>query len=238
MTAKPDKMELPRHIGIIMDGNGRWAEARGLPRTAGHRQGARAVREITRSCRDWGIGYLTLFAFSTENWSRPAEEVEGIMNLLRSYLGEMERHRDENVRTRFIGDRSVLAADIQNQMAQAERVSADFTGLCLNIAINYGGRNELVQAARAIAGRVRLGILEESQIDAAVLESFLYTAGQPDPDLIIRPSGEQRLSNFMLWQAAYAEMVFMDVLWPDFSPDRLKEALDIYAGRSRRFGGL
>ncbi len=233
-----EDVRLPRHIGIIMDGNGRWAAKRGLPRTAGHKQGAKVVGDITRCCRDMGIQYLTLFAFSTENWSRPKSEVDGIMDLLREYLRETEKYQDENVRTCFIGERTLLAQDLQDRMKKVEEDSAGHTGLCLNIALNYGGRDEIIHATRQIAELVKSGAILSTDIDDDFVSSCLYTAGQPDPDLIIRPSGEQRLSNFMLWQAAYSELVFMDVLWPDFTPKRLKQALSLYADRSRRFGGL
>lgn len=228
---------LPQHIGLIMDGNGRWAKKRGLPRQAGHKVGAGTFQKITRYCNKIGIRYLTVYAFSTENWKRPPEEVEAIMNLLRSFLKDAKNHRAENVKTHFVGDLSALAPDIQELMAECERESADFTGLTLNIAVNYGGREEILHAAKCFAAEVQNG----AEIDSLTEErfsSYLYTAGQPDVDLIIRPSGEMRLSNFLLWQAAYAEYVFMDTLWPDFNEKCLEKALDEFARRNRRFGGV
>ena len=230
---------LPVHIGIIMDGNGRWAKKRGLPRQAGHAAGAQVFRKITKYCEKRGIRYLTVYAFSTENWKRPKNEVDAIMNLLRDYLKESLADFDaENIRTRFIGDLSPLAPDIREMMAEAETKTAGKTGMCLNIAVNYGGRQEIAQAARRLAQEVRDGALRLQDIDEAALSSRLYTAGQPDPDLILRPSGEYRLSNFMIWQCAYAEYVFMDILWPDFTPRDLEAALAEYARRNRRFGGV
>lgn len=234
----PEK--LPRHIGIIMDGNGRWAKKRGLPRSEGHRAGARAFRSVTDYCCDIGIRYLTVYAFSTENWKRPQKEIDGIMDLLREYLRNMvnETKNRERIRVRFIGDRTALAADIREKMREAEEETAANTQMVLNIAINYGGRGELTAAVRKIARQVQAGGLTPEQIDEQLLSSCLDTAGQPDPDLIIRPSGEWRLSNFMTWQSAYAEMVVLDVLWPDFTPRHLDEALRLYACRDRRFGGV
>ena len=222
--------KLPKHIGIIMDGNGRWARQRGLPRQAGHVTGARVFRRIVKHCEKRGIRYLTVYAFSTENWKRP---------LLRDYLKEsLADFEKENIRTRFIGDRRPLAPDIQELMARAEASTAYKTGMTLNIAVNYGGRDEILHAVRRLAGDVQKGCLSPDEIDGTQLEDRLYTAGQPDPDLILRPSGEQRLSNFLIWQSAYAEFYFTDVLWPDFSKEELHRALAAYQGRSRRFGGV
>lgn len=229
---------LPQHIGLIMDGNGRWAKKRGLPRQAGHKVGASTFQKIVRYCNKIGIRYLTVYAFSTENWKRPPEEVEAIMNLLRSFLKDAKNHRAENVRTRFIGDRSVLAPDLQELMADCEKESASFTGLTLNVAVNYGGRDEIVHAAKQFAKDAAAGNASPDALDEALFSSYLYTKDQPDIDLIIRPSGEMRLSNFLLWQAAYAEYVFMDVLWPDFNEKYLEQALSEYANRNRRFGGV
>lgn len=230
---------LPVHIGIIMDGNGRWAKKRGLPRQAGHAAGAQVFRKITKYCEKRGIRYLTVYAFSTENWKRPKNEVDAIMNLLRDYLKEsLADFEAENIRTRFIGDLSPLAPDIREMIEEAEVKTAGKTGMCLNIAVNYGGRPEIVQAVRRLAQEVRGGALRAEDIDEETLSAHLYTAGQPDPDLILRPSGEYRLSNFMIWQSAYAEYVFMDILWPDFTPDDLEAALAEYARRNRRFGGI
>ena len=229
---------LPRHIGIIMDGNGRWASRRGLPRSAGHKAGADTFGKIAKYCREIGVPYLTIYAFSTENWKRPADEVEGLMDLLRRYLIEMFKHREEDARLCFLGERGPLSDDIREMMARAEAESAKNTAITINIALNYGGRDEIVHAARALARRCLAGELSPDEIDEEAFAGALYTAGQPDPDLIIRPSGEQRTSNFLPWQAAYAELVFMDVLWPDFTPGHLDRAIEEYQGRSRRFGGL
>ncbi len=231
--------KLPKHIGIIMDGNGRWARQRGLPRQAGHVTGARVFRKIVKHCEKRGIRYLTVFAFSTENWKRPRAEVDAIMNLLRDYLKEsLEDFTKENIRTRFIGDRHPLAPDIQELMAHAEASTAHKTGMTLNIAVNYGGRDEILHAVKRLAGDVQKGRLSVEDIDATQLEDRLFTAGQPDPDLILRPSGESRTSNFLIWQSAYAEYVFQDILWPDYTPAALDEALREYARRNRRFGGV
>ena len=230
---------LPRHIGIIMDGNGRWAKRRSLPRSAGHRQGARTFRTISRYCRDIGIEYLTVYAFSTENWKRPQEEIDAIMNLLRDYLDELERHSDEDEGVlRFIGDTAPLAEDLRLRIDEVQARTAGRPGITVNIALNYGGRAEIVRAVQRAAELAVSGEISPDAVDEALVDSLLYTAGQPPVDLIIRPSGEQRLSNFMLWQGAYAELVFMDVLWPDFAPADLDHALEEYQRRSRRFGGI
>lgn len=235
-----EPVQIPRHIGIIMDGNGRWAKKRGLPRQAGHAAGARVFRTITKECEKRGVECLTVYAFSTENWKRPKEEVDAIMNLLRDYLKEsLKDFKKENIRTRFIGDFAPLAQDIRDLMAEAEESTAHKTGMTLNIAINYGGRLELVQAARRLVQDVQEGRLSPDEIDEAAINDRLYTAGQPDPDLILRPSGEYRLSNFLIWQSAYAEYVFMDdILWPDFSAADLDRAIAEYSRRHRRFGGV
>ena len=229
---------LPQHIGLIMDGNGRWAKKRGLPRQAGHKVGASTFQKIVRYCNKIGIRYLTVYAFSTENWKRPAEEVEAIMNLLRSFLKDAKNHRAENVKTHFIGDRSMLAPDLQELMADCEKESESFTGLTLNIAVNYGGRDEIVHAAKQFAKDAAAGNISPDALDETLFSSYLYTKDQPNIGLIIRPSGEMRLSNFLLWQAAYAEYVFMDVLWPDFNEKYLEQALSEFANRNRRFGGV
>ena len=231
--------EVPLHIGIIMDGTGRWAKKRGLPRQAGHVAGAKVFRTIAKHCEKRGIAVATFYTFSTENWKRPAEEVNAIMNLLRDYLKEsLADFKKENIRTRFIGDRSVLSEDIQQLMAEAEEATAHKTGMVLNIAINYGGRAELATAMRHIAEKVKAGELAAGEIDEQCIEQHLYTAGLPEVDLILRPSGEYRLSNFLIWQCAYAEYVFDDILWPDFTVKDLDKALAVYAGRHRRFGGI
>ena len=233
------RQDLPAHVGIIMDGNGRWAKKRGLPRKMGHRAGADAFKKIARYANRIGLKYLTAYVFSTENWKRPKDEVDSILSLLRSYLDEMENYRRENIRVRFIGDRSVFDAGIQAKMARAEEQSKDATGLTLILAINYGGRAEIAHAARQIARAVQAGRLSPEAVSEETFGDYLYTAGIPDVDLLIRPSGEYRLSNFLLWQTAYAEYVFMSgVLWPDFKPETLDEALREYRSRSRRFGGL
>lgn len=229
---------LPRHVAIIMDGNGRWAKKRGLPRKAGHSAGAKAFRKIARYANQIGIAYMTVYAFSTENWKRPVEEVEAIMNLLRDYLKDAGNYKEENIKVHFIGDRSALADDIVALMEDAERNSVNATGMVLNIAVNYGGRNELVQAVRAIARRTLDGDLHPETITEKTIADCLYTQGQPDPDLVIRPSGEYRLSNFLIWQSAYAEFWFSHVLWPDFTEKHLNQALSEYIHRSRRFGGI
>ena len=230
--------QLPEHIGLIMDGNGRWAKKRGLPRQAGHKAGANTFKKIVRYANRIGIPYMTVYAFSTENWSRPPEEVKGIISLLREFLSDAANYRDENIRTRFIGDLSQFDSDIQAKVRECEEVSASHTGLNLNIAINYGGRLELVKAARELAAEAAAGRIAPEAIDEAALARHLYTGDQPDVDLVIRPSGEERLSNFLLWQAAYAEFVSMEVLWPDFDEKCLDRAIEIFRSRNRRFGGV
>lgn len=230
---------LPEHIGIIMDGNGRWAQKRGLPRSAGHKQGARTFREIVRYCRSIGIRYLTVYAFSTENWKRPQSEIDAIMNLLRDYLDELERHSDEEQGVlRFIGDMAPLAEDLRQRITDVQERTAGREGITVNIALNYGGRHEIVHAVQQAVSLARQGTLIPEAVDEALVDSLMYTAGQPPVDLIIRPSGEQRISNFLLWQGAYAEFVFMDVLWPDFTPGDLDRAIAEFQRRSRRFGGI
>lgn len=230
---------LPEHIGIIMDGNGRWAQKRGLPRFAGHKQGARTFREIVRYCRSIGIRYLTVYAFSTENWKRPQSEINAIMNLLRDYLDELERHSDEEQGVlRFIGDMAPLAEDLRQRITDVQERTAGREGITVNIALNYGGRHEIVHAVQQAVSLARQGTLTPEAVDEALVDSLMYTAGQPPVDLIIRPSGEQRISNFLLWQGAYAEFVFMDVLWPDFTPGDLDRAIAEFQRRSRRFGGI
>lgn len=231
---------VPKNVGIIMDGNGRWAKKRGLPRTAGHVTGAQVFRKIAKYCEKRGVSVLTVYAFSTENWKRPQEEIDAIMNLLREYLREsLADFQKENIRTRFIGDRSVLAEDIKDLMAEAEASTAHKTGMILNIALNYGGQQEIVYAVRKLAKQVENGEISADSIDMQMLETALYTEDQPPVDLIVRPSGEYRLSNFLTWQSAYAEFVFMDdILWPDFKESDLDAAFAEYAGRNRRFGGV
>lgn len=232
-------LHLPVHIGIIMDGNGRWAKKRLLPRSAGHRAGASNFRTITRYCSKIGVKYLTMYAFSTENWSRPAEEVGALMGLFKEYLEEALRDfMDENIRVRFIGDVSAFPEDLRKLIQEVEEASAPKTGMVLNLAMNYGGRAEITRAAQAFAREVAAGERRPEDLTEELFSSYLYTGGQPDPDLIIRPSGEERLSNFLLWQGAYAEFVYFDILWPDFKTSDLDEAIRIYSSRQRRFGGV
>ena len=227
----------PRHIAIIMDGNGRWAKKRGLPRTAGHSAGAEAFRRIANYCRTLGVEYLTVYAFSTENWKRSQEEVGGIMVLLRRYLEEAIRDMTKNrVRFRFFGDLSKLSPQLQKLCYDAENQSAEYD-VQVNFCLNYGGRDEIVRAARAFAAEVAEGKRKPEELTEELFSSYLYSAGVPDPELIIRPSGELRTSNFLPWQSAYSEYVFMDVLWPDFGPQDLDKAIDEYHRRNRRFGG-
>ena len=231
--------KLPVHLGIIMDGNGRWAKKRGLPRSAGHTAGANNFRTITKYCSSIGIPYLTVYAFSTENWKRPTDEVDALMTLFKQYLQEALRDfMNENIRVIFIGDSSVFSSDLQELIKKTEEASASKTGMVLNIAMNYGGRAEIARAVRILAQDVRNGTLTPGQINEEMVASRLYTAGQPDPDLIIRPSGEHRTSNFLLWQSAYAEYIIMDILWPDFKTKDLDRALEEYSRRIRRFGGV
>ena len=227
----------PRHIAIIMDGNGRWAKARGLPRVAGHQRGAEAVRVAVESCRELGISYLTLYAFSSENWKRPPSEVDDLMALLRHYLRReiSELHRND-VRVRFIGDRVPLADDIKSLIVEAEAETGGNGGLTLTIAINYGSHAEIVSACKEIVRAVASGELEPEEISEEIFERHLDTANMPPLDLLIRTSGEQRLSNFLLWQLAYSELVFMDTLWPDFAKPNLEDAVNEYHGRDRRYG--
>jgi len=228
---------LPRHIAIIMDGNGRWAKSRGLPRIAGHRRGADAVRRTLVATAELGIPYLTLFGFSSENWSRPHDEVDDLMGLLRHYLrGEIADIHKNGVRVRVIGDRRRLSSDIVAMIEQAEAQTRDNPGVNLTVALSYGGRAEIVAAARAIADEVAAGKLAGDAIDEAVIARHLFTADLPDPDLLIRTSGEQRISNFLLWQCAYAELVFTKTLWPDFGRSELEHAIADFCCRERRYG--
>lgn len=230
---------LPEHVGIIMDGNGRWAKKRGLPRSAGHRAGAQTFRKITRYCSNIGIKYLTVYAFSTENWKRPKDEVDALMKLFTEYMNESLRDfRNDDILIRFIGDRSAFSPEMLELMEENEEISKDRKGMVLNLAMNYGGRDELIHAIKLLAQDVKDGKLSPDDIDEAAVSDRLYTKGEPDPDLIIRPSGENRTSNFLLWQSAYAEYVIMDVLWPDFKERDLDAALIEYAKRNRRFGGV
>ncbi len=238
----PDIPYMPAHIGIIMDGNGRWAKRQGLPRSEGHKQGAKTFRTICEYAADIGIRYLTFYAFSTENWSRPADEIAAVMDLFRDYLREAEERREENkkkgFRIRYIGDTSELPPDIIELIKTVESESSTAGKTTVNLAVNYGGRQEILHAVQALAKRTASGEISPDALTLRDIEAGLYTAGQPDPDLIIRPSGEYRLSNFLIWQAAYAEFWYSDILWPDFTTDDLDKAIEDFSKRSRRFGGL
>lgn len=234
-----DRAAFPRHVAIIMDGNGRWARQRDLPRTEGHRQGVETLRRIVRHAAKRGIGYLTLYSFSSENWARPKSEVSFLMGLLQRFvqrdLAELDRN---NIKVRIIGDRAGLSEDILSLLTEAETSTANNTGMMLTVAFNYGSRNELVRTVRELARAVARGDVTPDAIDEATVAAYLDTRHVPDPDLIIRTSGEQRLSNFLLWQAAYAEFFFPESNWPDFSEEDFDEALAVYAARERRYGGL
>ena len=232
-----EKRSVPEHIAIIMDGNGRWAKKRGLPRTAGHAAGAEAFRRTANYCRTLGVEYLTVYAFSTENWRRSEEEINGIMRLLGNYLREALQDMEKNhVRFKFFGDLSRLSPELQKLCRDAEEKSENYD-VQVNFCLNYGGRDELVKASQAFAADVAAGVHKPEDLTEELLSSYLYSAGVPDPELIIRPSGELRTSNFLLWQSAYSEFVFMNVLWPDFSPRDLDQAIEEYHRRNRRFGG-
>ena len=234
---EPIKPAPPRHIAIIMDGNGRWAKKRGLPRTAGHAAGAEAFRRIANYCRTLGVEYLTVYAFSTENWKRSADEVSGIMRLLRRYLEEALADMEKNkVRFKFFGDLTRLSPDLQQLCRNAEARSADYD-VQVNFCLNYGGRDEIIHAVKRCLADAAAGTLQPEALTEETFSHYLYSDGVPDPELIIRPSGEERISNFLLWQSAYSEYVFMDVLWPDFTPEHLDRAIEEYHRRNRRFGG-
>ena len=237
VPTQPESNGIPVHVAIIMDGNGRWAKAKGLPRAAGHAQGAEAVRRTVKAASDLGIQYLTLYGFSLENWKRPAKEIADLMGLLRLYLRKeiSELHR-EGVRIRFIGERSMLAADIISLIEMSEQKTRANTKLDLVIALSYGSRQEITAAVRQLVEDVAAGEISADAIDENALEGRLYTADMPDPDLIVRTSGEQRISNFFLWQSAYAEFVFTDVLWPDFSREKLEDSIEEFSRRERRYG--
>lgn len=237
VPSQPDSSGIPVHVAIIMDGNGRWAQARGLPRAAGHAQGAEAVRRTVKAAKALGIRYLTLYGFSLENWKRPAKEITDLMGLLRLYLRKEinELHR-EGVRIRFIGDRTLLAPDIVSLIEMSEQKTRGNTQLDLVVALSYGSRQEITAAAKQIALDVAAGKIDADSVDENAIEARLFTADIPDPDLIVRTSGEQRISNFLLWQAAYAELVFTDVLWPDFSQSELEHSIEEFSRRERRYG--
>jgi undecaprenyl diphosphate synthase len=239
VPAQNDQLIPPRHVAIIMDGNGRWAKMRGLPRTAGHKKGAEAVRNAVTAAGQLGVSYLTLFGFSSENWKRPEGEVRALMGLLRLYLrNEVAELHKSNVRLRVLGDLARLEPDIVALIEEAEKMTAGNSGLTLILALSYGSRQELVQAARALAVEARHGKIDPDQIDEDMFAAKLFTAGIPDPDLLIRTSGECRISNFLLWQCAYAEMLFLDVLWPDFAEADLERAVRDFMCRDRRYGAV
>ena len=232
-------MNVPAHIAIIMDGNGRWAKEKGMVRLKGHQAGMESLREIVRACSEKGVKVLTVYAFSTENWKRPIEEVSGIFSLLVRYVAkELKELNANNVQIRMLGDIDPLPADAKKAAQKAVDSTKDNTGLIFCIAINYGGRAEIVRAARLLAKQAAEGQLDPASIDEAMFASQLYTADLPDPDLIIRTGGEMRLSNFLTWQSAYSELYVTDTYWPDFTPDKLQEAIDVFNGRDRRYGGI
>ncbi len=230
---------LPKHIGIIMDGNGRWAKLRGLPRQAGHKIGAKTFQKIVRYCNKIGVQYLTVYAFSTENWKRPQEEIRALIEIFREQLKMVHDNLGENVKVKFLGDMSEFDEDIREKIADCEESTKDFLGLQLNVAMNYGGRNEIIHATKKLAQAVKDGEISPDDINEDMFSNYLFTKGQPDVDLIIRPSGEYRTSNFLIWQSAYAEYIFMNnVLWPDFTENILDKAIDEFAKRNRRFGAV
>ena len=234
-----DPARLPRHIAIIMDGNGRWAQKRGLPRTAGHAAGAETFRTIATYCRDIGLDYLTIYALSTENWKRSKEEISAIMGLLEKYLLEaIDTMARDKIRLAFFGDLSPLSGKLRTLCQETEEISTHYSGFQTNVCLNYGGRDEIVRAARAFALDCAAGRADPNHLTEEAFCGYLYSRGLPDPDLIIRPSGEIRISNFLLWQSAYSEYYFTDVLWPDFTPAELDKAILSYQKRSRRFGGV
>lgn len=237
-TVAVTAQEVPVHVGVIMDGNGRWAKKRNLPRKFGHREGAKNFRAITRHAKAVGVKYITFYAFSTENWKRPKDEVDSIMELFEKYLDEVRDFVEENIRIRFIGDRSALSETLRRKMAAVEEDSKDFNAMTLVLAINYGGRDEICHSVQQIAKMVKAGQIEPEEITQELIEKNLYTEEIPPLDLVIRPSGEQRLSNFMIWQAAYAEFYYTNILWPDFKNEDFDEAIKAYSERNRRFGGV
>ena len=234
-----ESMRVPEHVAIILDGNGRWAKKRFLPRNMGHAQGRKTVERIIEDAFDMGIKYLTVYAFSTENWRRPKDEVDALMKLLRDYLKTcIKRANKNNMRVRVIGDVTGLSEDLREKIEQLEEASKGNTGINFTIALNYGSRDEMIRAMKKMAGDLLAGTLKKEDITEDVFAGYLDTKGIPEPDLMIRTSGEQRLSNFMLWQLAYTEFYFTDVLWPDFKKKELKKAVEYYNGRERRFGGI
>ena len=237
--SKVKDIKLPVHLGIIMDGNGRWAKKRALPRSTGHKAGANTFRTITKYCSKIGIKHLTVYAFSTENWKRPVNEVNFLMNLFKQYLDEcLSDFKEENIKVLFLGDKSVFSDDLRKLMCEVEESSKNCTGMTLNIAMNYGGRNEILMALNSILDDIKENKTFAEKISESMISERLYTKGQPDPDLIIRPSGEYRISNFLLWQSAYSEFIFSNKLWPDYTVEDLDKALVEYSLRNRRFGGV
>ncbi|MEG1972028.1 MAG: polyprenyl diphosphate synthase [Oscillospiraceae bacterium] len=229
---------MPQHIAIILDGNGRWAKLKGLTRSEGHKKGSETVKKIVDYSDKIGIKYITLYAFSTENWQRPKSEVDEIMKLLDSYLDESQKYADKNAKIVILGDVSKLDIPLRKKIKETERLTAKNTGITVNIAINYGGRQEIIEAAKKVASLAAIGEIEINDITPSFFENFLYTKEQPSPDFVLRPGGEQRLSNFLLWQSAYSELIFSSVLWPDFTTDDLDLAIAEFKKRNRRFGGI
>ncbi len=229
---------VPTHIGVIMDGNGRWAKKRLLPRKLGHREGAKTFKKIALAGKAMGVKYMTFYAFSTENWKRPKDEVDAIMKLFEEYLDDVSSFEKENIRLVFIGDRSMLSTNLREKMKHAEEISRDFDSMTVILAVNYGGQSEICHSVKEIAKKVKDGELDINDIDEHLIEKNLYTGNIPPVDLIIRPSGEMRLSNFLIWQSAYAEYYFTDILWPDFKEKDLGEAIKAFSDRNRRFGGI
>ena len=232
----PEK--LPDHVGFIMDGNGRWAKKRGLPRSVGHQQGAKNFRKIVRHAKDIGLKTISFYAFSTENWKRSQEEVGALMDIFREYLADVRNFLAEETRMIFLGDKSAFSDDIREKMEKLEEDSAKYDQMTILMAVNYGGRDEITHAAKILAEKAAKGEIKPEDITEQSISDNLYTAGYPDVDLLIRPSGEQRISNYLIWQCAYAEFYYTDILWPDFGPDELDKALVEYAKRNRRFGGV
>ena len=233
-----NNIKIPQHIAIIMDGNGRWAKKRGLPRSAGHIKGCQTFKQIARYCNKIGVKYLTVYAFSTENWRRPKDEVDALMNLFRDYLKDSKNFVKENIALRFLGSNDHLDPDILDLMQTAQDDSKNATGLTVYLAINYGGRDEIKNAVKQIANKVKSGEISPEEITEDTISEYLYAPGVPDPEMIIRPSGEYRLSNFLIWQGAYSEFWYSDILWPDFKPSHLDKAIEDFNNRNRRFGGV
>ena len=233
-----DNITIPKHIGIIMDGNGRWAKKRLLPRNMGHKKGAEVFKDIARYCDDLGMEAVTFYAFSTENWKRPQDEIDGLMKLFKQYLIDAFDYEKDNNRIIFLGDKAAFNEELRNLMIEIEEKTAARDGMIINLALNYGSRSEIVMACKDIAEKVKSGELSTEDIDEQMISDHLYTKNQPDPDFILRPSGEKRISNFLLWQCAYSEFIYMDVLWPDFTRKDLDLAIEEFNRRNRRFGGV